>query len=81
MRTNRVASPGRINRDEKGDPSDQAMKATIVVCLVGLVAVYLFAFAPKNRPKPIATSSPSQAPQAKEALASFDRQSLSTKSR
>ena len=81
MNTNRTASPGRSTRDEKGDPSEKAMQVTIGVCLVGLAAVYLFSFAPKKGASPVAVSSPSQALQAKEAVASFDRQSLSTKNR
>ena len=66
-------------RDERGDPSEKALKTTVVVCLVGLVAVYLFAFAPRKAAKTSATAL--SAPQAKEAVASFDRGSLSTKSR
>ena len=81
MATNRIVSPGRNARSERGDPSEKAMKATIVVCLIGLAALYLFSLAPKKGASPIAASSPLQVPQAKEAVATFDRQSLSTKNR
>ena len=67
-------------RDERGDPSVKALKATVVVCMIGLVGVYLFAFAPKKAAQPVA-GTPNQAPQAKEAVATFDRESLSTKTR
>ncbi len=81
MNTQRTVSPGRTTRDERGDPSEKALKATIVVCLVGLIAVYLFAFSPKKGAKPTTAFASTQTPQAKEAVASFDRQSLSTKNR
>ena len=81
MSKKRAASLGTNARDERGDPSEKALKVTIVVCLVGLVAVYLFAFSPKKAAKPATTAAPTQGPQVKEAVASFDRQSLSTKSR
>ena len=68
-------------RDERGDPSVKALKATVVVCMIGLVGVYLFAFAPKKEAaKPVA-GTPHQALQAKEAVATFNRESLSTKTR
>ena len=66
-------------RDERGDPSEKALKATVVVCLVGLVAVYLFAFAPRKTAR--TGNANMTSPQAAEAVANFDRQSLSTKSR
>ena len=79
MSTKKSSSSGRGFRDERGDPSEKALKTTVGVCLVGLVAVYLFAFAPRKAAKIAAASAAS--PQGKEAVASFDRQSLSTKSR
>lgn len=79
MRVKRTTSSGRDPRDERGDPSEKALKATVVVCLVGLVAVYLFAFAPRKTAQP--TAGAAATPQATEAVASFDRESLSTKSR
>ena len=79
MSTRVASSSGRGSRDERGDPSEKALKTTVVICLVGLVAVYLFAFAPKKAAKAAAASA--AAPQGKEAVANFDRQSLSTKSR
>jgi hypothetical protein len=79
--TNRAPSSGKTQRDERGDPSAQALKVTIVVCLIGLVAVYLFALAPKNGGSvSSATPAPNRA-NSKEAVASFDRSSLSTKNR
>ena len=80
MSSRKASSSGRVGRDEPGDPSEKALKATIIVCLVGLVAVYLFAFSPRKGAKPTAASV-AREPQAKEATASFDRESLSTKSR
>ena len=74
-------SPQRSARDEQGDPSQKALKATIIVCLVGLVAVYLFAFSPRQAANPGVSSPTYRNPQAKEAVATFDRQSLSTKDR
>ncbi len=68
-------------RDERGDPSQRALQATVVVCLVGLVAVYLFASAPRKAAPTTTTSASTRSPQAKEAVANFDRQSLSTKNR
>ena len=81
MSKKRTASSGRMARDEQGDPSQKALKATIVVCLVGLVAVYLFASAPRKAALPTTNSASPRSPQAKEAVATFDRQSLSTKNR
>jgi len=84
MRKSRAAAGHRVartsTRDERGDPSVKALKATVVVCMIGLIGVYLFAFAPKNATKPVA-GGPSRTPQAKEAVATFDRESLSTKTR
>ena len=79
MKTKRTISSGRGFQDERGDPSEKALKTTVGVCLVGLIAVSLFAFAPQKAAKTAASSVAS--PQGKEAVASFDRQSLSTKSR
>ena len=82
MSTKRTASTGRNSRDERGAPSEKALKITIVVCLIGLIVVYLFAFAPKPgtattaAPRPTATGN---APKAKDPVAKFDRESLSTK--
>jgi len=81
MTTKRAASSGKTVRDEPGDPSEKALKATIIVCLVGLVAVYLFAFSPRKAGTPNTSFAGTQAPQAKEAVATFDRGSLSTKNR
>ena len=79
MSNKKATASARGPRDERGDPSEKALKATVVVCLVGLVAVYLFAFAPRKTAKPGNANITSQ--QAAEAVANFDRQSLSTKSR
>ena len=79
MSKKRAMSSAGEPRDERGDPSEKALKATVVVCLVGLVAVYLFAFAPRKTSQPASAAVIS--PQSKEAVANFDRQSLSTKSR
>jgi len=81
MSTKRSALVGKNVRDERGDPSEKALKVTIAVCLIGLVAVYLFAFSPKK-----GGVVPSVAPtvtraDSREAVATFDRDSLSTKSR
>ena len=82
MSIKRVSSAGRATRDERGDPSDKALKVTIVVCLIGLIAVYLFAFAPKPGARTPATPRPTAVgtvTKAKEPVAKFDRESLSTK--
>lgn len=68
-------------RDERGDPSEKALKVTIVVCLVGLVAVYLFAFAPKKGGALTSAVPGVTQAESREAVAKFDRDSLSTKSR
>ena len=81
MSMKRSASLGKTARDERGDPSEKAMKVTIVVCLIGLVAVYLFAFAPKKGGV-VSSAAPSVTrAESREAVATFDRNSLSTKSR
>ena len=81
MSTRRSSSLGKTTRDERGDPSEKAMKVTIVVCLIGLVAVYLFAFAPKKG-GPVTSAAPTVTrAESREAVATFDRESLSTKSR
>jgi len=85
MRKNRSASGSKVIRrstgEERGDPSQQALKVTMMVCLVGLVGVYLFAFAPKGKISDGSSPNPKPRPEAQEAVASFDRESLSTKSR
>ena len=81
MSKKKTASLGGLARDERGDPSQKALQATIVVCLVGLVALYLFASAPRKAAPPTIASPSSRSPQAKESVASFDRASLSTKNR
>lgn len=81
MSTKRVASRASFPRDERGDPSEKALKVTIVVCLVGLVVLYLFAFSPRKASQPGTAATATPPPQAKEAVATFDRQSLSTKNR
>jgi len=80
MSSRKASSSGRVGRDEPGDPSEKALKTTIIVCLVGLVAVYLFAFAPRKAATATASSA-LQSSSAQEAVATFDRQSLSTKNR
>ena len=76
------ASPlGKNARDERGDPSEKALKVTIVVCLIGLVAVYLFAFAPKKGGAVTSTAPAVAQTEPREAVSKFDRDSLSTKSR
>ncbi|NBS54005.1 hypothetical protein EBT23_00275 [bacterium] len=79
MSTRKTSSSGKGPRDERGDPSENALKTTIVACLIGLIAVGLFAFSPRKTAN--VTSSSTTTPQGKEAVAIFDRQSLSTKSR
>ena len=81
MSTQKTVSPGRTTRDERGDPSEKALKVTIVVCLVGLVVLYLFAFSPRKASQPGTAATATPTPQTKEAVANFDRQSLSTKNR
>ena len=81
MSSRKVSSSGRASRDEAGDPSEKALKATIIVCLIGLVAVYLFAFAPRKSGMTGNPSTTTQSSPTREAVASFDRQSLSTKDR
>ena len=81
MTKRKASSPGRVVREEPGDPSEKALRATIIVCLIGLVAVYLFAFAPRKVGKPVASSATIQGSPTKEAVATFDRSSLSTKDR
>lgn len=81
MSTKRGALPGKNTWDERGDPSEKALKVTIVVCLIGLVAVYLFAFAPKKRGSSVALTPTVPQTESREAVAKFDRDSLSTKSR
>ena len=78
MSTRKTSSSGKGPRDERGDPSENALKTTIVACLIGLIAVGLFAFSPR---KTANVTSSTTTPQGKEAVAIFDRQSLSTKSR
>lgn len=68
-------SPG----EEKGDISTKYLHRTIVVCAVALAGVLLFAFSPSKKgvvATPAAARAESKAP-----VASFDRDSLSTKSR
>ena len=84
MPAKKVASIGKPTRDESGDPSVKALKVTIVVCLVGLIGVYLFAFAPKSGPKTTAslrTTNTGTVAKSMEPVAKFDRESLSTKDR
>lgn len=66
-------------REERGDVSTKVLHRTIVVCAIALVGVLSFAFSPRQKPV-TAASAKSQA-QPKAAVTSFDRQSLSTKSR
>ena len=80
MSTRKTSSSGKGPRDERGDPSENALKTTIVACLIGLIAVGLFAFSPRKTAN-VTSSSSTTTPQGKEAVAIFDRQSLSTKSR
>ena len=81
MSTKNTSSSGKNTRDERGDPSEKALKITIVVCLIGLVAVYLFAFAPKNGGTVTSAAPGITQAESREAVAKFDRDSLSTKSR
>jgi len=85
MSKSRSASGNKVIRrsmgEERGDPSQKALKVTMVVCLVGLVGVYLFAFAPKEKISGGTSPTPKPRPEAREAVASFNRDSLSTKSR
>ena len=81
MSSRKASASGRVGRDEPGDPSVKALKATIIVCLVGLVAVYLFAFAPRKAGVPTFSSAAPQGSPTREAVATFDRASLSTKDR
>jgi hypothetical protein len=82
--SDRSGLAGKKTRDERGDPSVKALKVTIAVCLVGLIGVYLFAFAPKPVNQATAAPRPTSAgtvTKAKEPVAKFDRESLSTKNR
>ena len=81
MSMKNTSSSGKNTRDERGDPSEKALKVTIVVCLIGLVAVYLFAFAPKKGGSSAAVTPTVPQTESREAVATFDRDSLSTKSR
>lgn len=85
MKKRRSASGSKVIRpsirEERGDPSQKALKVTMVVCLAGLIGVYLFAFAPKGKSPGGTSVSSSSGTGAREAVASFDRDSLSTKSR
>lgn len=72
---------GKSAREERGDPSEKALKVTIVVCLVGLVAVYLVALAPKKGGVVTSVAPTLARAESKEAVAKFNRDSLSTKSR
>ena len=84
MSTIKTTSLKKNTRDERGDPSVKALKITIAVCLVGLIGVYLFAFAPKPGPKTttsLRTANAGTTTKAKEPVAKFDRESLSTKDR
>jgi len=71
----------RRSREEKGDVSNKVLHRTIVVCLIGLVAVYLFAFAPKNGGTVTSAAPGITQAESREAVSRFDRESLSTKSR
>lgn len=65
--------------EEKGDTSAKVLHRTMVVCAIGLVAVLAFLFSPRQKgPAPSATVTRAEA---KAPVASFDRQSLSTKDR
>ena len=66
--------------EERGDASTKVLHRTIVVCAVGLAAVLAFAFSPR---KPATTPAPAAVTraEAKAPVASFDRESLSTKNR
>ena len=69
----------RAIREERGDASTKVLHRTIVVCAVALVGVLLFAFSPRKKTDPAAAGKPQA--EAKAAVATFDRDSLSTKSR
>lgn len=84
MRTKRTlgaqkrSAPRRL-LEEKGDASTKVLHRTIVVCAVALVGVLLFAFSPRKNDA--AVSATTARAEGKGAVASFDRQSLSTKDR
>lgn len=65
--------------EERGDVSTKFLHRTIVVCAIGLVGVLAFAFSPRKKTA-LSPATVSRA-EAKAPVASFDRQSLSTKSR
>ena len=82
MKTPRSFSPLKSPKNSTVDPSEKWLKNTVLFCLAGLVAVFLFSFAPgkKSAPPPTAASGSARG-ETKAQTASFDRQSLSTKSR
>lgn len=80
MATTKKSRPAlKRMHEERGDASTKVLHRTMVVCAVGLVAVLAFAFSPRKKAAP-ATTSVARA-EAKAPVASFDRASLSTKSR
>lgn len=66
-------------KGEVGDASAQCLKRTIILCAAGLVGVLLFALTPRKAPTPQAAAGSQESSGA--PAGSFDRQSLSTKSR
>lgn len=80
MKSNKFGKTARGSvREERGDASTKILHRTIVVCAVALVGVLLFAFSPRK--KDAATNPAATRAEAKASVASFDRQSLSTKDR
>jgi len=75
----RPSQARRTTQGEVGDASAQCLKRTIILCAAGLVAVLLFAFTPRKAPTPKAAAESQESSRA--PAGSFDRQSLSTKSR
>ena len=69
----------KVVREERGDASTKVLHRTIVVCAVALAGVLLFAFSPRQ--KAVTASAAKTQAEPKAAVASFDRDSLSTKSR
>lgn len=80
MKSNKFGKTARGSvREERGDASTKILHRTIVVCAVALVGVLLFAFSPRKKAGSAAAGKPQT--EAKAAVATFDRDSLSTKSR
>ena len=81
MKTSRSFSLSKSTKNPAVDPSEKWLKNTVLFCLAGLVAVFLFSFPPGKKPSPTTAASGSARGEPKAQTASFDRQSLSTKNR